>query len=316
MTARFTPYDDLAGRGDLARLVRELELALKEGQHERMQVPMREVVAQDEPRAAFVSMPAVSRHLGIYVDKIATIFERAPGDPRPTVTAVVAVFSARTGELLALLDGAAVTELKCAAASALVTDACAREDARVLAIAGAGAQARVQAVAVCAVRPIEEIRVWARRPARAAGFAAELRGIVERGANRAVRVTPCASLDEAARGADVIGTATASKTPLASFAALSPGVHINCMGGHTPTSRELPLELLRSSTLVVEHVPTAVAEAGPVHAGALALGALVAQDRAALRARRTVFSSTGHASLDVITTAHLLRALEAGGPTP
>jgi ornithine cyclodeaminase len=131
-----------------------------------------------------------------------------------------------------------------------------------------------------------------------------------------VRIAPCESLDEAARDADVIGTATASTTPLASFSALSPGVHINCMGGHTTASRELPLELLRSSTLIVEHVPTAVAEAGPVHAHAISLGELVNQDPAALRTRRTVFSSTGHAVLDLITTAHLLRELDAGGPKP
>jgi ornithine cyclodeaminase/alanine dehydrogenase-like protein (mu-crystallin family) len=312
----FYPYDAVIAAGDLKRLVRELEIALMEGQHERMQVPIREVVTLDEPRAAFLSMPAVSRHFGLCVAKVATLFERAPGDVLPTVNAVVAAFSATTGELLALLDGAAVTNLKCAAVSALVTDRCARRDARVLAIAGTGAQARQQAVSVCAVRPIAEIRVWARSLARAAHFAIELRGIVGCDAGRDVRITPCASLDEAVRGADVIGTATAANTPLASFSALSPGVHINCMGGHTTVSRELPHEVLRSATLIVEHVPTAVAEAGPVHAGALSLGELVNQDPDALRARRTVFSSTGHAFLDVITTAHLLRALEPGGTTP
>lgn len=316
MMAGFYRHEVVARHGNLERLVRELEIALKEGHHERMQVPRREIVALDEPRAAFVSMPAVSGHLGIYINKVATIFERGPGDSRPTVNAVVAAFSARTGELRALLDGAAVTNLKCAAVSALVTDLCARNDARVLVIAGAGVQARQQAVAVCAVRRIEEIRVWARSFARAASFAAELRGSVGRGAGRELLITPCESLDEAVRDADVIGTATASNTPLASFAVLSPDVHINCMGGHTTASRELPVELLRSSTLIVEHVPTAVAEAGAVHAGAVSLGALVTQYPAALRTRRTVFSSTGHAFLDAITTAHLLRELAAGGATP
>jgi ornithine cyclodeaminase len=37
------------------------------------------------------------------------------------VNAVVAAFSATTGELLAVLDGTAVTNLKCAAVSALAT---------------------------------------------------------------------------------------------------------------------------------------------------------------------------------------------------
>lgn len=324
MTTPFLSHDAVARAGHLGRLVRELEAALASGQHERMQVPLREVIAWDEPPAAFLSMPAVSTHFGLALTKVATVFDRAADDPRPTITAVVAAFSARTGELLAMLDGAAVTNLKCAAVSALVTERCAREDARVLAIAGAGVQAWQQAVAVCAVRPIEEIRVWARRPERAAAFAALLRDAGEKlvgpRAVRPPRVLGCASFDEAVRGADVIGTATAARTPLVSFAvldaALSPDAHLNCMGGHSVTSRELPHQLLRSATLIVEHEATAVAEAGDVHAGALALGELVRRDPAELRARRTVLSSTGHAFLDLITTAHLLRELDLGGSLP
>jgi ornithine cyclodeaminase/alanine dehydrogenase-like protein (mu-crystallin family) len=53
-------------------------------------------------------------------------------------------------------------------------------------------------------------------------------------------------------------------------------------------------------------VPTAVAEAGPLHRGAADLAAMLGMDRARLRERLTVFSSTGHAALDVLTAAHVL----------
>lgn len=302
----FHPHSVVTARGNLPRLMRELESALEQGLHERMQVPLREVVALEQPRSAFLSMPAVSEHFGLYINKVATIFERSATDPLPTVNAVVTAFSTRTGELLAMLDGAAVTNLKCAAVSALVTDRCARPDARVLAIAGTGVQARQQVVSVCSVRPIREVRLWARNASRCAAFAAELRASL----GQDVRILPCESLEEAVRTADVIGTATASKVPLGRFSDLSPTVHLNCMGGHTTEAREVPLELLRTSTLIVEDLATAVAEAGPVHASALSLGQLVRTAREPLRAGRTVFSSTGHAFLDVITTAHLLRELE------
>ncbi|WNG17584.1 ornithine cyclodeaminase family protein [Cystobacter fuscus] len=303
--ATFYPYSVVAEHGNLPRLMRELKLALAEGQHERMQVPMREVVSLDSPRAAFVSMPAVSEHFGIYINKVATIFARSATDPLPTVNAVVAAFSVRSGELVAMLDGAAVTNLKCAAVSALVTDLCAPTEARVLAIAGTGVQARQQVTAVCSVRPIQEIRIWARSAPRSTAFASEVRASL----GGAVRVFVCESLDDAIRTADVIGTATSSKTPLASFSDLSPTVHINCMGGHTVDAREVPHALLRASTLIVEDLPTAIAEAGEVHAHAIPLGQLVQKESGPLRAVRTIFSSTGHAFLDVITTAHLLREL-------
>jgi ornithine cyclodeaminase len=202
-----------------------------------------------------------------------------------------------------------VTNLKCAAVSALVTDRCARTDARVLAIAGTGAQARQQAISVCAVRPIQEVRLWSRNAPRCAAFASELRTSL----GDKVRVITCESVDEAIRTADVIGTATSSSTPLSSFSGLSPTVHINCMGGHSRESREVPLELLRTSTMIVEDLATAVAEAGPIHSGGIPLGQLVKMESGPLRESRTILSSTGHAFLDVITTAHLLRQLEKSG---
>lgn len=328
----FFPHDAVAAAGHLGRLWRELEAAIAGGHHLRMQVPLRAVLpwpqepvearASREAResgaaAHFLSMPAVSTHVGLAISKLATIFDRPAGDARPTVTALVAAFSTRTGDLLAMLDGAALTALKCAAISALVTDRCARADARVLAIAGTGVQAWQQARAVCEVRPIEEIRVWARRADRAAAFADELGAAPPLGAGRRLpggrRVVACASLEEAVRGADIVGTATAAKTPLAPFAALDAAlaadVHVNCMGGHSLESRELPRELLTSSILIVEDEPTAVAEAGDLHAGALAVGALLHRDVAELRRRRTILSSTGHAFLDLLTAAHLLREL-------
>ncbi|RKH62020.1 ornithine cyclodeaminase family protein [Corallococcus aberystwythensis] len=304
--AAFLSHEVISAHGNLPRLVRELEAALTEGLHERVQVPLRVAVPSSTRHAAFVSMPAVSEHLGLYINKVATLFERSATDPLPTMNGVVAAFSTRTGELLALLDGAAVTELKCAAVSALVTDFCARTDARTLAVAGTGAQARQQVAAVRAVRPIQEVRVWARNAVRGSAFAKELRASL----GEAVHVVSCGSLDDAIRGADVIGTATSSKTPLGSFEGLSPGVHINCMGGHTVEAREVPLDLLRSSTVIVEDLPTALAEAGPVHASAITLGQLVRRDSGPLRTGRTVFSSTGHAFLDVLTVAHVLRELE------
>jgi ornithine cyclodeaminase/alanine dehydrogenase-like protein (mu-crystallin family) len=303
--AAFLSHEVIASRGDLPQLVRELEAALEAGLHEQVRVPLRVTVPATERNAAFVSMPAVAEHLGLYINKVATLFARAAEDPLPTVNAVVAAFSTRTGELLAMLDGVAVTNLKCAAVSALVTDLCARTDARTLAVAGTGAQARQQVAAVLAVRPIREVRLWARNPDRRAAFATELRASL----GEAVHVVACDAFDDAIRPADVIGTATSSKTPLGTFEDLLPGVHINCMGGHTVEDREVPHALLRSSTVIVEDLATALAEAGPLHANALSLGQLVRRDSATLREGRTVFSSTGHAFLDVLTVAHLLRRL-------
>ncbi|WP_406280780.1 ornithine cyclodeaminase family protein [Embleya sp. NBC_00896] len=276
----------------VAELMRD---GLRGGAVRRMIVPMRQVV-EDERGVRFVSMPAVSADHGLYIAKTATI---AHG-PGPTVTSVVPVFSTATGELLAVLDGTAVTNLKCAAVTAVVTDRCAAPDSAVLGIIGSGVQAWHQYLGVSAVREISRVRVHSRTAAHAEALCERIRA-----AGRA-RAVACASAAEATFGADVVSTATTSVLPLPIAADLPDHVHINCMGAHTPQSRELPRSLLAAGTLIVESVETAVAEAGEIHRAALDLEALETGDHTRLDGRTTVFSSTGHASLDLITCAHLV----------
>jgi ornithine cyclodeaminase len=288
-------------RCDVRSLAAEMEAAYRDGVCARMRVPQRETVFLDSPRSAYLSMPAVSPEVGLYLNKVATIFARPAGDARPTVNAVALAFSTRDGAPIGSLDGNALTAVKCAAVTALVTDVCAPVAAAVLAIAGSGVQARQQYAGVSAVRDIREVRIHARNATRRRRFADELRATAA-----APRVVETDSLEAALDGADVIGTATASSEPLGTFANLAPHAHVNCMGGHTTASRELPLDVLNRAQLIVEHVPTAVAEAGPVHRAAADLAAMLGLDRARLRERLTVFSSTGHAALDVLTAAHIL----------
>lgn len=298
-------YEAILKHTDLRVLTREMDEVLRRGGRHEMLVPGREVIFQRAPEAVFISMPAVSSEHGLYINKVASIFDR-PSDSRlPSLHAYVIAFSGHTGEPIALLDGAALTNLKCAAVSALVTDYCAVEDAKVLAIVGAGVQARQQFRGVCSVRDIGEIRLYARNPDKVRAFGEEIRAT----SGEKIRVVETSSLEEAIDSADIVGTATASSSPLGEFANLTPAVHINCMGGHTEQSRELPRSILESSLLIVENVPTAIAEAGELHRKALELESLAKMAPPVLRQRRTVFSSTGHASLDLITTAHVLRRL-------
>jgi ornithine cyclodeaminase/alanine dehydrogenase-like protein (mu-crystallin family) len=298
-------YDVLWQAANLRDLADELDELVRRGAHLQTAVPPREIIEVEGGLGVCLSMPAVSAQHGLYINKVATIFERPDEDPRPRIHALVTAFSTRTGEMLALLDGAAVTNIKCAAVSALVTRYCAADNAEVLAVIGAGVQARQQVHAVCAVRPIREIRLYARNPARLRAFAGE----VQAEFGDRVKVVVTSSVDEAVSNADVIGTATASSDPVGRFAHLSPTVHINCMGGHTLTSRELPREVLESALLIVEDVETAVTEAGEYHRDALGLDTLVSRAPSDLKSRATVFSSTGHAFLDLATVAYLLRVV-------
>lgn len=337
VTTAYSPAigNPITGEATLAQVravAEELRAGLRSGAVRRMLVPPRETVT-DATGAHFISMPAVSPDYDLFVNKTATIVEprselrasahrsSAPllgaahslsGVPvsTATVVSVVPMFSVSTGRFLGVLDGNIVTNLKCAAVTALVTDRCAAPDAPVLGIIGSGVQARQQFLGVSAVRTVAEVRIHSRNADRAASFAREVEALAAR-EGRTVRVVVCDTAEQASRGVDILSTATTSSDPLPLSAELAEHVHINCMGAHTVTSRELTADLLRHSLLIVEDLDTAVAEAGPLHRTAVELDFLLTPAADGFAARRTVFSSTGCAYLDLITCA-CLRMREDG----
>lgn len=154
-----------------------------------------------------------------------------------------------TGELVAVLNASAVTEIRTAAVSAVATRALARRDARRVAILGAGVQARAHVHAMRAVLEDPEIRIWARRVEVAEALAGE------------VGATGSPSVDAALFGAEVVCTTTSAKEPVVEHRWLAPGVHINAVGAFG-ASRELDDETLARSSLFVDRRESALHEGG------------------------------------------------------
>ena len=78
---------------------------------------------------------------------------------------MICLFDATTGRALALMDGEYITALRTAAAAALAVRACAREDARTLAIVGSGVQAAAHLRMLPLVREFAEVRLSPATPA-------------------------------------------------------------------------------------------------------------------------------------------------------
>ena len=70
----------------------------------------------------------------------------------PVIQGLILLADYHDGRFLALMDGTSITALRTGAASGLATRLLSREDAKVAAIFGAGAQGRTQLSAICAVR--------------------------------------------------------------------------------------------------------------------------------------------------------------------
>jgi ornithine cyclodeaminase len=230
----------------------------------------------------------------------------------------VLLFDGETGALRALVDASAITATRTAAVSAVATRALSREDARELAILGAGVQAQAHLEAMAAVRPFERGRVWSRTPEHAASFAAE--------AQAPFPVEAANSAEEAVRGADVVVTATSSVEPIVERGWLAPGAHVNAVGSSIPTARELDADTMSAAALFADARESMVNEGGdylfavreagigPEHIRA-ELGEVLIGSAEGRRAdtELTVFKSLGLAAEDLAAAEHVYARAHAAG---
>jgi alanine dehydrogenase len=266
-------------------LIPAMERALADLSGGRVVQPVRTMVPVAEHQGFLGLMPAYAGALGV---KLVAFYPNNRGIP--THHAVIQLFKPETGEPLVLMDGRLITEERTAAVSAVATKHLARPDASVLALIGSGVQARSHLKALRLVRGFHEVRVWS--PRHAGDFAREF------------GVRAAASAEEAVAGADVIVTATTSKTPVLRGEWLSPGAHINAVGAPRPDWRELDDAVLRRARLYVDSREAAEKESGDVRAAGQVvaeLGEVAAGTKAGRRSADevTVFKSLGLAVEDV-----------------
>ena len=218
-------------------------------------VPQRIALRTEDGVALFMPAHVAATHdLAV---KIVSVYDQNPQRGLPTIHALVLVLEADTGRPLAFLEGARLTALRTGAGAGAATQALAREDSRVLALFGAGAQAPDQVEAVLAVRAIEEVRVYTPSGESARRLAARLQ---ERHPNVTFRAVDSPS--QAVRGADIITCATTSATPVFDPRDVAPGTHINGIGSFTPEMREVQVVGLPNLRVFVDSLDAARAEAG------------------------------------------------------
>ncbi|MFJ3417428.1 ornithine cyclodeaminase family protein [Streptomyces sp. NBC_00252] len=190
----------------------------------------------------------------------------------PTIHAVISALDPVTGQLVAVMDGTAVTTLRTAAGSAVAVDVLAAPDATRLAVLGSGTQALAHVRAIARVRDLTSVHLWSPDPGRrtraAETLAAELPFPVE----------PSATAREAVTGASVVAACTLSTTPVVHGEWLAPGCTVVSVGSFEPTRSEVGPDVLRRSAAVVADDPETAAEhAGPI-VGALREGLLTPDD--------------------------------------
>ena len=230
------------------------------------------------------------------------------------------LYSTADGKLEAVLRSGPIAWIRTGAASGLATRYMARPDASVVGVIGAGRQAVTQLEAVCAVRPVQLVKVFSRTEERRNQFAAEMRE------HLGVEVQPVTSATACVKGSQVLVTITNAREPVFDGADLEPGTHINAAGSNHVTRREVDQATIeRSDVIAVDNLEQARMECGELIAAAERGGFLWSRaaelcDVVAARVDGrpyldavTLFESQGIGTEDIAASAYVLKKARERG---
>jgi len=217
-------------------------------------IPTRLSTDVPDKNAISLVMPAYSLDSPYYTVKVVSVNYSNPQKGLPLLHSSVQVFDASEGNMVATLDGESVTAIRTGAASGLATGMLAKKDAKVGAVFGTGVQAKSQVEAILAVKNLEKILVFSRNKESAELFCNLI--------NDTFGIKASTGNKDSLKEADVICTATPSKTPLFEHGDLNLGVHINAIGSFKPHMQEIPVETVINSKVIVDKRETCTVEAG------------------------------------------------------
>lgn len=259
MKLKMLSRDDVARAVSMAEAIKAVKKGFIQLSAGMAEVPLRIQVPVKKRSGVTLFMPAYLTRSETVGAKIVSVFPNNRRRGLPTIHALVIVVDAKTGQPQAAMDGTYLTALRTGAASGLATDLLARKDSRVVAIFGAGTQARTQLEAVCTVRDIERAWVYDVRTRVARAFVREMK---EKGSPIPADIRVAQTKKQALREADVVCTATTSFRPVFVDSDLKLGVHINGVGSYTPEMQEIPARTVVRSKVVVDSREASLAEAG------------------------------------------------------
>jgi len=182
--------------------------------------------------------------------------------PDRSRTFLVHLIDHAQGTLDAMLEGDWMGQMRTGAATGVAAKYLARADASIVGLFGSGRHAVTQLEAVCAVRTITEVKVFARNAERLNRFCDEMSKKV------GTLVRPATSREEAVHGSHIIVTMTRADEPLFDGKWLEPGQFISATGANALNRREIDLATVKRADLIaVDSVEVAMGESGDLLAG-------------------------------------------------
>jgi ornithine cyclodeaminase/alanine dehydrogenase-like protein (mu-crystallin family) len=290
--------EDVVELLDMEGCIVAMEEALTALERGEVTMPLRPLVRAPGENHLLGMMPVYrGGERPMYSLKTVAVMPDNPAKGLDAHQGTVTLFDGVTGQTLAMMNASPVTAIRTAAVTAVATRRLAREDAKVLAIVGAGVQARSH---LQALPGFAEVRLASRSRDHAEALASEFGASV------------VGSIEEALDGADVVAFTTNSAEPILRREWLKQGAHVNAVG----MGQELDQTTLREGTLFVDRRESAEIEGkidpAWIHAelGELVSGAAAGRSSAD---ELTVFRSLGIAVEDLFAAEYVVRRARETG---
>ncbi len=278
----------------------------------KVQMPPKVYLFYDKFDGDLRTMPSYVEDRDVSAVKIVNVHPRnAKEHGIRTVMGLLVLVSPHTGAPLAIMDATHITDMRTGAASAVASKFLANKNPKVLCIIGAGNQCRTQMMALMTqYGHFDEVRLFDIDPERAKSMARQFRRLYK---DQVGKVKAAGSPKEAVTGADIIVTATSSRTPIVMNEWVKDGAHINCIGADAPGKQELDPAILKRAQVIIDDWEQA-SHSGeinvPLSKGDITrdevdgeIGEVVAGTKVGRRneSEVTVFCSTGLAVQDSLT---------------
>ncbi|WP_164217999.1 ornithine cyclodeaminase family protein [Virgibacillus sp. YIM 98842] len=255
--------------------------------------------------------------------KLVTLFPN--NIEHPTLHGLIILNDSQTGEIKSIIDGSFLTGLRTGAIGGSAVRHLAGEDVSSLAIIGTGVQGLYQSIAACTERKFTDIYLYNRSPEKIPSVKEKLYSWL----GSDIHLHTADSAEAAVQNAEVIITATTSKTPvLPDDKALLKDKLVIGVGSFQPDMREFPKSLYEITDSIYVDTDHAVEESGdlaePLEKGWIAketienMADFLAGSRKVIKEKggSIVFKSTGMALFDVVVGNLVYeKALEKGAGT-
>ena len=309
----FLSRSDLESVLTMTDAISVVEQAFSEFARKTAKVPLRVPIEVEKEEGIVLFMPAYLEQMEAMSCKVVSVFKNNPQLYNlPTIHAAVLLIDSKTGQILSIMDGSYLTAMRTGGVSGVATKYLAREDAKKVGLLGTGVQAATQLWAICEVRSIEKAKVYSIDTLETQeAFVKQMSEKLE------IPISVAKSSKEAVIDADIVCTATWSKTPTFSGDWIKLGTHINGIGSYTPEMQEVDVATVKKAKIVVDSFEAALSEAGdliiPLKTGDIAkehiyaeLGELVIEQKEGRTSddEITFFKSVGMAIQDASAAKH------------